>query len=146
MSCYIATGSVSSLWAFLDHWHLYPLLTLGAHYIGIMSFNERSPVERRKNERVKVNIKARWEGVLEQKEGTIVDLSIGGCFILTAHLVETGELIRLEMENSLVIWGEVIYQIEEMGFALKFTAVVDEQALQLGKLIQEQKKRNRAGK
>ncbi len=111
-----------------------------------MSFNERSPVERRKNERVKVNIKARWEGVLEQKEGTIVDLSIGGCFILTAHLVEIGELIRLEMENSLVIWGEVIYQIEEMGFALKFTAAMGEEALQLGKLIQEQKKRDRAGK
>jgi hypothetical protein len=111
-----------------------------------MSFNERPPVERRKAERVKVNIKARWEGVLEQKEGTIVDLSINGCFILTAHVVETGELIRLEMENSLVVWGEVIYQIEEMGFALKFTAVIGEEALQLGKLIQDQKKRGQTGK
>jgi hypothetical protein len=111
-----------------------------------MSPNERSPVERRKNERVKVNIKARWEGVLEQKEGTIVDLSIGGCFILTAHLVETGELIRLEMENSLIVWGEVIYQIAEMGFALRFTAALGEEGQQVAKLIQEQKKRDQAGK
>ena len=88
----------------------------------------------------------RWEGVLEQKEGTLVDLSINGCFILTAHLVQTGELIRLEMENSLVVWGEVIYQIEEMGFALRFNAATSEEAQQIARLIQEQKKRDQAGK
>lgn len=111
-----------------------------------MPSNERSGIERRKNERVKVNIKARWEGVLEQKEGTIVDLSIGGCFILTAHLVETGELIRLEMENSLVVWGEVIYQIAEMGFALRFNAALGEEGQQVARLILEQKQRDQAGK
>jgi hypothetical protein len=108
--------------------------------------NEVPRVERRKAERVKVNIKAHWEGVLEQKEGTVVDLSINGCFILTAHLVETGELIRLEMENSLILWGEVIYQVEEMGFGLRFTAAIGEEGQQLAKLIQEQKKRDQAGK
>jgi hypothetical protein len=111
-----------------------------------MPLKKRPPAERRRFERVKVNIKVRWEGVLEQKEGTIVDLSIGGCFILTAHLVETGELIRLEMENSLVVWGEVIYQIEEMGFALKFTAALGEEGQQIAKLIHEQKERDKAGK
>ena len=111
-----------------------------------MSPNERPPAERRKTERVKVNIKVRWEGVLEQKEGTIVDLSIGGCFILTAHLVEIGELVRLEMEDSLILWGEVIYQVEEMGFGLKFTTALGEEAQQLAKIIQEQKKRDQAGK
>ena len=83
---------------------------------------------------------------MEQKEGTIVDLSTSGCFILTAHLVEAGELIRLEMENSLVVWGEVVYQIEEMGFALKFTATMGDEAQELAKLVQEQKKRNQTGK
>jgi hypothetical protein len=117
-----------------------------------MSPDKRPPVERRRAERVKANIKARWEGVLGQDEGTIVDLSINGCFILTAHLVQTGELIKLEMENSpemensLALWGEVIYQIEEMGFALRFNAVMGEEALQLGTLIQELKKRNQTGK
>ena len=111
-----------------------------------MSLKKPSPAERRIAERVKVNIKVRWEGVLEQKEGTIVDLSIGGCFILTAHLVETGELIRLEMENSLVLWGEVIYQIQEMGFAVRFNAALGEEGQQVAKLIKEQKKRDQAGK
>ena len=83
---------------------------------------------------------------MEQKEGTIVDLSIGGCFILTAHLVETGELIRLEMENSLIVWGEVIYQIAEMGFALRFTAAIGEEGQQIARLILEQKQRDQAGK
>ena len=111
-----------------------------------MSLKEPSPAERRRAERVRVNIKVRWEGVLEQKEGTLVDLSSNGCFILTAHLVQTGELIRLEMENSLVVWGEVIYQIEEMGFALRFNAATGEEAQQIARLIQEQKKRDQAGK
>ena len=111
-----------------------------------MSLKEPSPAERRRAERVRVNIKVRWEGVLEQKEGTIVDLSISGCFILTAHLVQAGELIRLEMENSLVVWGEVVYQIEEMGFALRFNAATSEEAQQIARLIQEQKKRDQAGK
>ena len=83
---------------------------------------------------------------MEQKEGTIVDLSINGCFILTAHLVETGELIRLEMENSLVLWGEVIYQVEEMGFGLRFNAALGEEGQQVAKLIQEQKKRDQTRK
>lgn len=108
--------------------------------------DEMPPVERRRAERVKVNIKARWEGVSEQKEGTIVDLSINGCFILTAHLVETGEFIRLEMENSLVVWGEVIYQVEEMGFGLRFTAALGEDGQKLASLIEEQKKRDQAEK
>jgi PilZ domain len=118
----------------------------GRHYAVIMPPNKVPPVERRKAERVKVNIKVRWEGVLEHREGTMVDLSISGCFILTAHLVDTGELIRLKMENSLVFWGEVIYQIEEMGFGLRFTATTREERQQLDRLIEEQKKRDQAGK
>lgn len=118
----------------------------GRYYAAIMSPNERPRVERRRAERVRVNIKARWEGASEQKEGTIEDLSIGGCFILTAHLVKTGELIRLETENSWVFWGEVVYQIEEMGFGLRFTAVIGEEGQQLAELIEEQKKRDQAGK
>lgn len=84
----------------------------------------------------------RWEGDLDQKEGTIEDLSVGGCFILTGHLVKRGELIRLEIEpqtQSLVVWGEVIYQIEEMGFGLKFISITEEVKQQLAGLVRAAK-------
>jgi len=110
-----------------------------------MALKKASPSERRRFERVRVDLKVQWEGVLEQKQGTLVDLSVGGCFILTSHLVETRELIRLEIEGALTIWGEVIYQIEEMGFALRFNAGLDEQQ-QLEELVQAQKKLKSEGR
>ena len=110
-----------------------------------MAVKKANPSERRRFERVKVNRKVQWEGVLEQKEGTLVDLSVGGCFILTSHLVEPRELIRLEIEGALTVWGEVIYQIKEMGFALRFNAGLDEQQ-QLDQLIQAHKKAKSEGK
>ncbi|HEX8636052.1 MAG TPA: PilZ domain-containing protein [Pyrinomonadaceae bacterium] len=90
--------------------------------------------DRRQSERVYVRLNARWEGVLARCEGHIVDLSTTGCFVLTADLVKPKELIRVEIqlptEGWLYLWGEVVYRIEEMGFALRFTGVSDmEQAM-----------------
>ena len=96
-------------------------------------------VERRKAGRVKTSLKARWEGILEQQEGEIVDLSTDGCFILSAHQVKRGELIRIEINESLLIWGEVIYEIEEMGFGLKFNATGEDKE-RLAGLIEADKK------
>jgi PilZ domain len=83
--------------------------------------------ERRQAERVYVRLNARWEGVLAQCEGHIVDLSASGCFVLTSDRVKPKELIRVEIqlptEGWLYLWGEVVYRIEDMGFALRFTGV-----------------------
>jgi len=95
--------------------------------------------ERRKAERVKLSLKASWEGILEQQEGEVTDLSTTGCFILTAHQVQRGELIRIEIGESLAIWGEVVYEIEEMGFALRFNAVGEDRE-RLAQLIEDAKK------
>ena len=85
--------------------------------------------ERRQAERVYVRLNARWEGVLAQCEGHIVDLSTTGCFVLSADRVKPKELIRVEIqlptEGWIYLWGEVVYRIEEMGFALHFTGVSD---------------------
>ena len=85
--------------------------------------------ERRQAERVYVRLNSRWEGVLAQCEGQIVDLSMTGCFVLTSDRVKPKELIRVEIElpteGWLYLWGEVVYRLEEMGFALKFTGVSD---------------------
>jgi len=96
--------------------------------------------DRRQSERVYVQLNARWEGVLAQCEGNIVDLSATGCFVLTADRVKTKELIRVEIqlptEGWLYLWGEVVYRIEEMGFALRFTGVSDMEQAMLDLLLE----------
>ena len=95
--------------------------------------------ERRHSERVRANLPARWEGVLESHDGTVVDLSITGCFILTPDAVQPKELVRLDIKlptgDDLLLWGEVVYVAEEMGFALRFTGVDEAERKLLEALI-----------
>ena len=83
--------------------------------------------EKRTAERVELNLDARWEGVLAQCAGTVVDLSTSGCFILTSDLVMAEELIRLDVDlptgGAIHLWGEVVYKISEMGFGIRFAGL-----------------------
>jgi len=85
--------------------------------------------ERRRKSRIKTDLKVTWEGALTQLEGSIVDLSTSGCFILSDDQVRVGELIRITIHTveygQICIWGEVVYQINEMGFAARFTGADD---------------------
>ena len=95
--------------------------------------------ERRQAERVKVTLDAHWEGVMAQCSGTVVDLSVTGCFILTPDQVRPKELIRVELLSPtggrLYLWGEVVYQVHEMGFALRFTGTTEKEETMLNLLI-----------
>lgn len=89
--------------------------------------------ERRRDNREKADLEAGWEGVRGRYEGTIADISRSGCFLLTSDWVQPGELIRLEIKlpdaGEILLWAEVMYQIKEIGFALRFTgAETDEEA------------------
>jgi hypothetical protein len=90
--------------------------------------------ERREKERVRADLEAHWEGVLTRRDGRVVDISASGCFILTDDDVRVEELIRLEIYlptgRRIYLWGEVVYKVEEMGFALRFTGS-DETELQM---------------
>ncbi|MGB9178747.1 MAG: PilZ domain-containing protein [Pyrinomonadaceae bacterium] len=71
--------------------------------------------DRRIAERVRVQLDARWEGVISRREGIVSDISSTGCFILTRAEVVAGELIRVEIQSPtegwFSLWGEVVYQI-----------------------------------
>jgi hypothetical protein len=81
--------------------------------------------DRRVADRVQISLKATWEGFTTILQGEIVDLSTTGCFILTDDQVTVGELVRLEIRlpqgESLYLWGEVVYQMTEIGFGVRFT-------------------------
>jgi hypothetical protein len=104
--------------------------------------------DRRGAERVKVDLKAYWEGSLTQLQGNIVDLSVTGCFILSDDRVRVGELIRVEIQapkqGALYIWGEVVYKIPEMGFAVQFTGADEDTSKQLAWLIKAELYESRA--
>lgn len=81
--------------------------------------------------RVDLRLKARWEGVLEQREATITSLSRNGCFLLSGGEVKPHELLRIEIqlpnEEPVYCWGEVTDQAYDIGFAVRFTSPSDDQ-------------------
>jgi PilZ domain len=87
--------------------------------------------DRRKAERIEVNLPARWEGVIEHGEATVTSLSLNGCFVLSGGRVQPRELLRLEIylpwDDPVYVWGEVVDEAYEIGFAARFTSPSDDQ-------------------
>ena len=81
-------------------------------------------MERRLTRRIKVNIRARWEGEHTRRDGTVTDISTAGCFVLTEDIgVEKRELVKIELllpGGVIKLWGLVIYKADEIGFGVRF--------------------------
>ena len=81
--------------------------------------------ERRRAPRIKINLRARWEGDHGREEADVTSLSKNGCFVLSGGRFEQKDLIRLEImfpdEDPIYVWAEVVEAAEEIGFALRFT-------------------------
>ncbi len=97
--------------------------------------------ERRRSPRVDVNLPARWEGVLALHEADVTNLSVHGCFVLTGGTVETKELIRIEITlpdgTDIYAWGEVVDAANEIGFAVQFTSIEDEERERLEQFLKQ---------
>jgi PilZ domain len=95
--------------------------------------------ERRSKQRAQVSIDACWEGQRAQCGGLVVDLSETGCFILTSDRVVSGEVVRLTLDPAsdrrVHLWGEVVYQVAEMGFGLRFVHKHEAEQLWHARLI-----------
>jgi hypothetical protein len=89
-----------------------------------VSSSQTHPSERRRAERVRADLSARWQGAQARRAGTVTDISITGCFILTSDEVTAGERVRVEMRapggRRVTQPGEVVYRVPEMGFAVRF--------------------------
>ena len=101
--------------------------------------------ERRKVQRVRLELPCRWEGRRDEAAGTITDLSTAGAFVLSDDLVEAGELVRLELllpASTITLWGHVIYKAEEIGFGLRFAPFQQEDdRKKLGLLVRAEERR-----
>lgn len=89
-----------------------------------------APIERRQHERLTIYLRVRWEGSLGCYEGTVSDISAGGCFILCDKQAMLKELVRLEIElhtgEWVKVWGEVTNQFAAVGFGVKYTEFEEE--------------------
>lgn len=95
--------------------------------------------DRRSAPRARVNLPARWEGVLSRESATITDLSRNGCFVLTGGKVDVKELVWLEINltdrESIHFWAEVVDEASEIGFALRFNSGSEEDEALLAKYL-----------
>src|SRR5215213_2071097 len=93
----------------------------------VVHVDEVEPIERRQHERLQIYLRARWEGLFGCYEGTLSDISAGGCFVLTESQTTLRELIRLEVElhdgEWVKVWGEVTNQFPGVGFGVRYTEV-----------------------
>ncbi len=96
--------------------------------------------ERRSAPRARVNLTARWEGVVSRENATVTDLSRNGCFVLSGGKVEVKELVWLEIQLSNLqtvnFWGEVVNEATEIGFAVRFNSSSPEDEASLAKYLE----------
>ena len=97
--------------------------------------------ERRSAPRARVNLPARWEGVLSRESATVTDISRNGCFVLSGGKVEIKELVWLEIQltdqQKVNFWAEVVNQAPEIGFALKFNSSSPEDEAALAEFLEK---------
>ena len=97
--------------------------------------------ERRAAPRARVNLPARWEGVVSRENATVTDLSRNGCFVLTGGKVGVKELVWLEIQLSnqqaVQFWAEVVDEATEIGFALRFNSASPEDQESLAKFLEQ---------
>lgn len=101
--------------------------------------DRRSGSDRRSNERFRVNIDVEWEGLVGRKPGTISDISVTGCFLLSSGDVQDGETVKIFFPltdgRTIQFWGEVANHVFEIGFATRFIELSDAQKDFLEKFI-----------
>ena len=95
--------------------------------------------ERRTDERVQLNLSARYDGLSGLHEARIEDISLGGCFVNARGHVDPGEIVTLEIKLISGEWlplrGEVTSVQPGIGFGMVFTFLTDDEEQMLRELI-----------
>jgi hypothetical protein len=98
--------------------------------------------EKRRDERVPVNLPTRWHGASGGHEGRVEDLSMSGCFINTTGAVDVGEtvslLVQLPSGRWLPLRGKVVFHHQLTGFSLSFSILDDSEREVLKELVKGQ--------
>ncbi len=91
--------------------------------------------ERRTDQRIQLNLDARWDGLSGGHEARIEDLSLGGCFVNTTGRVDVGEEVVIEIKLPAGDWlqlpAKVVASQHGIGFGVVFSLLteIDEEAI-----------------
>jgi len=95
--------------------------------------------DRRSDERISMNLPARWDGLSGVSPAKLDDLSLGGCFVNTRGRVDVGEVVSLEIQLPSGEWlklrGEVTSYQAGIGFGVVFPFLTDDEEQALRDLI-----------
>lgn len=95
--------------------------------------------ERRRSERKRVLLEAKWESMSRTHEARVDDVSVGGCFVNTFGRVELHETVQLQIllpsGEWLPLQGEVASYQPGVGFGLAFTSLSEEKIEALKELL-----------
>lgn len=93
--------------------------------------DRRSGIDRRTDQRFSVNIDIEWEALAGKQSGTISDISVSGCFVLSSGEVDDGDYVKiwfpLTNGNKIEFWGEVINHVFEIGYGIRFIKLTEAQ-------------------
>jgi hypothetical protein len=89
------------------------------------NMDRRSGRERRVHPRIPVTIEIEWAGKGARLNGTISDISVTGCFVLSGGDITDGESIKLFFPlgdgMKAEFEGVVVNHVFEIGFGVRFS-------------------------
>lgn len=101
--------------------------------------DRRSGHERRGSNRFPVELDVEWEASAGRSPGSVSDVSLDGCFVLSSGDVNDGESVKLFVPLAdgmkVEFSGRVANHVLEIGFAVKFDQLSAAQRDLLVKLV-----------
>jgi len=103
--------------------------------------DRRSGEERRASNRYSLELDVEWEGAAGRQPGTVSDVSIDGCFVLSSGDINDGDIVKLfvPLADGMKVQfeGKVTNHVYEIGFGLRFEQLSAAQRDLLIKLVRE---------
>lgn len=103
--------------------------------------DRRSGTERRGSNRYSIELDIEWEGAAGRQPGTVSDVSIDGCFVLSSGDINDGDTVKLFVPladgMNVQFEGKVANHVYEIGFAVRFEQLSAAQRDLLIKIVRE---------
>jgi hypothetical protein len=101
--------------------------------------------ERRRSQRKRLLLEAKWESMSHTHEARVDDVSLGGCFVNTFGRVEPNEDVDLQIQLPSGQWlplrGKVASYQPGVGFGISFTSLSKSETEALKELMLSAKER-----
>jgi len=104
--------------------------------------DRRSGSERRSSNRYPVEMEVEWEGTGGRQPGTMSDVSLDGCFILSSGDTNDGDTVKIFVPLAdgmkVQFQGKVANHVYEIGFGVRFETLSAAQRDLLIKIVRSE--------